>query len=1255
MRRFFISVLFLTLLVTGTGSEAGATASVFHPELLRALETLDRGEGPEAYGAVDRIWGLWDRADAAHIEEALLGASENKKLSADARAYAGVLAAFARARRGDQKAATEHVKALGYIGSFLVVGPFDNEGKGGLEQVFEPEGELSAAITPGRAYSGKERPVRYRAVANAFPFGWLDASALVRPETKVCIYATAFVKDDKLTRGTRKVRAYVGAGGAFKLFWNGQESLKDVAYRGHDFDRSGVELVLSPGPNSLVVKVCGEDNAPELSVRVADEQGAPDPRLTTSIDIADSQKIAERLQASAKKTPGKSTATGKVGAKPDKPANASEPETKRGPALGPVPLFERLVASKKPRARDLESYARYLADTNGDDPALHLARDLSQRAADSEPTIERILLASRLAEDRNQQNEWLNKAEALAKKSGKTPKDLLTARAVHRRNSPNWRDASPIFDRVLAQDPDDVLALAGRVELYNMAGLPRTALGVLEQAVRRSPESVNLLNMYGSQLRMLGRAADATEAEERYAMRRFDDGNYLTAMIDLAIARRNRGEAERWVDRLLAAYNSNQWALGVAARAYRALGQPERATATYKRSLELAPEDVSTLRALSELQGELGRRDEQLLSLREILRIRPQDRDVREYLEHLEPAKPRPDEAYAWNADKFLKQRFAPAGGQPRRTLRDLTVTTVFDNGLSSQFRQVVFQPLTEPAAAAGRQYGFAYESDRQVVQLRGAKVYRADGKIDEAVEYGEGSADDPSISMYTSARSFYVQFPRLEPGDVVELRYRVDDVTPRNEFGNYFGEIVALQGGEPVANAEYVLITPKDRTFYFDQNIPGLTTANSVAGNQRVYRFAANNIPALSPEPSMPPWPEVLGSVHVSTYKNWDDLGRWYWGLIKDQFDLDEETRKLAKKITEGKTTELDKVKAVYKWVIENTRYVALEFGIYGYKPRRCVQTVARGWGDCKDKATVIATLLKEIGIPSTIVVTRTRMRGDFRSKIASFAPFDHAIAYVPSLNLYLDGTAEHTGIFELPKMDVGAVVLHVNEGKAQLTRIPDADPEKNFVHRELQVDLDGKGGARLEIDYSTGGYNAASWRDAYGAEATRRERMTRDLGGDFPGVSINEGAQGLITSDLTNNEEPVKIKVRAVAPGFARNEGDSLSMPVTSGFRLTPNFASLSQRRQPVELIAFTTIDDVYRVKLPPGGKIASLPDERANTSPFGSYSLKVEQAHGEVVVRSKLQVKVSRIEPKDYQAWKRFCEEADSAFSVRLLVKP
>ncbi len=131
-------------------------------------------------------------------------------------------------------------------------------------------------------------------------------------------------------------------------------------------------------------------------------------------------------------------------------------------------------------------------------------------------------------------------------------------------------------------------------------------------------------------------------------------------------------------------------------------------------------------------------------------------------------------------------------------------------------------------------------------------------------------------------------------------------------------------------------------------------------------------------------------------------------------------------------------------------------------------MQTVTRGWGDCKDKATVITTLLNELGIPTTMVVLRTQMKGDFRSSVASFAPFDHAIAYVPSMNLYLDGTAELTGINELPRMDIGALGLHVNQGNAVLEHVPNTSPEKNFVRREVKAQLAKSGDAKLEFEYS-------------------------------------------------------------------------------------------------------------------------------------------------------------------------------------------
>ena len=129
------------------------------------------------------------------------------------------------------------------------------------------------------------------------------------------------------------------------------------------------------------------------------------------------------------------------------------------------------------------------------------------------------------------------------------------------------------------------------------------------------------------------------------------------------------------------------------------------------------------------------------------------------------PAAPRPDE-YARPANEFLSKRASPSEGQARRSLVDLQVTTVFPNGLASRFHQVVYQPLTDAAAAASREYEFAYENDSQAVELRAARVYRQDGRIDEAIESGAGAmADDPAISMYTSARSYYVRFPRLESG----------------------------------------------------------------------------------------------------------------------------------------------------------------------------------------------------------------------------------------------------------------------------------------------------------------------------------------------------------------------------------------------------------------------------------------------------------------------------------------------------------
>ncbi len=1229
--------LSLIALALAAAPQAGAEIGAIKPELARATARAQSARGPEAYAELRTIWRMWDRADPTQVEEAVRSIAESKATSAPVRAYAELLTAYARRRRGDLDGAVKTIESLGFIGRWMTLGPFDNDNKTGFLRAFPPESEIAAPIEIGRTYDGKERPVRWRVPPDAPQYGWFDFGEFMRPRENVCAYATTFIEPRPGTRAPRKVSLWMGSAGAFRVYWNGEVALEDAGYRDLDADRFAAMVTLSPGKNRVTVKVCGDAEAPKFGLRLGDEKGAPDLGIVVTADPAASIVGAQTIDKG----------------KPAGPQAKAAPKALAKAAIeGPIQTFERETADPKVTPQKLEDYARYLATTGGDSTPEHKARDLARRAAEAEPTVKRLLLAGQLAEDRNQQREWVDKAAALAGPD-RPDLDVLLMQAQLAREGTNWRDAVPIYQKMLALDPDDISATLGLVELYVEAGLRRTAVTTLEKAMARQPNSVALLRVYAAELRSLGRDTEAAEAEGRYSALRFDDATFLSQQVELAVARRDSAGAERWLERFLRAEPESAWSRSVAARTYRALGQGDRALAAYQRALLLAPEDVGTLRALSDLYGAEDKREEQLKLLRQLLAIAPQAKDVREYVEHIEPPKPRADEAYAWAKETFLPMRGGANKRYPKRTLRNLTVTTVFPNGLASRFRQVVFQPLTDEAAAAAREYAFDFQGDRQTVTLRAARVYRADGKIDEAVESGEGGANNPAIAMYTSTRAFYVHFPRLNTGDVVELRYRVEDVSPRNELADYFGEVEYLGSDEPIASSEYILITPKARTFHINaSSVPGLKRETKEDGDRRIDRFSVENLDPIVPEPVMPPWAEVLPHVHVSTFKTWDEVGAWYWGLARDQFDVDDEVRKKVKEITKGLPDDAARVKAIYRYATE-ARYVALEFGLEGIRPRRCAQTLARGWGDCKDKATLIVTMLRELGIPATIVLVRTGMRGNIEPEPASLAPFDHAIAYVPSLDLYLDGTAEHTGSTELPVMDRSAIALQINEGKPKLVRLPQPPPEASLSRRKIDVTLSPEGTGQFTFDLSVSGAYAPTFRDRYLAEGTRRDRSARDIGREIGSVELQQGKAGVDVNDLDDEEQPVKLRARGKTLTFARREGDALSVPAGPAHDLVADYASLSKRTLDLNLRALTMREDEWVVHLPPGMKVTRPATAAALDGPFGRFSFTFEEAQGKVTVKTTLAFKKARVTPAEYPAWRAFCEAADRAFGQRFVV--
>jgi tetratricopeptide (TPR) repeat protein len=1261
--RSLASVLVLGVLATARTGEAQGPQPV-DARVAQALDRARSDRGIGAYVALRELWRRWDQVDPAQVEEALGRVEQDTQVAPPVRAYAGMLGAYARRRRGDLAGARNKLNALGYIDRWLVVGPFDNEAKSSLFTRFGPEEDLAAPLSTSKTYEGKERPAAWRPLPDPSSFGWLDLGNVVRPAEKVCVYASSFLRATPPRKDAPKeTRAslWVGAAGSFRAFWNGEEVLNDPDLRSLDADRIGTKVTLQAGWNRLTLKVCGDEEGPMLQVRLGTEDGGSGLAFESKNDPALGEAAAKNSRGPAEKASPGADPEGKIKitAKGDpyaRGATGNAPTRRMPPAMGPLVSVGRVLGERRPPAAQLEAHARYLAQTGGTPRGQNTARDLAIRAAEAEPTVPRLLLAAELAEDRNARAAWITRARALGP-SDDQDRDVLLAEALLARSGTNFRDATPYFEKILLREPNHIAATLGKTELYEEAGLRYSALAVLEEAVQRSPHSVALLRAYARQLRVVGRATEAEAVEQRYANLRFDDVTHLRSRVELAVARRDVPGGTRWLERLLELDPESFGTLDFASRAFRALGQKDRAVALLERRLENAPEDVDALRALADLQGEEGKEEEQTKLLRRVLALQPQAKDVREYLEHKQPPKIRRDEAFAWSKEKILEQskQPAPPGGFPKRTLRDLQVTTVYPNGLASRFHQVAYQPLTEEGAASGRQYSFAYQAGREVIDLRAARVYRADGKVDEAIETGEGATDNPALAMYSSTRLFYVQMPRLGPGDVVELRYRVEEITPRNEYGDNFSETAFLQATEPLASSEYVLIQPKDRKI--NLRLPALkdlTREEKDEGELKILRLVASAPPPLLTEPFAPPLGELAASVGVSTFATWNEVGAWFWGLSKDQLDSDEEVRKKVAEITRGKTDELEKIRAVYGYVVQRTRYVALEFGIEGFRPRRCAQTLARGWGDCKDKAAVLVTMLRELGIEASMVLVRTGMRGEGPSDPPSYAFFDHAIAYVPKYNLFLDGTAEYTGMNELPAMDRGAYGLIVKAGgEASLVKLPEPPAEATLRSRRIELTIPESGPSAIEARIETTGALAAEWRQGFHALGTQRARVAAELGAQFGGLSLAAGSQGLEVNDLEDIEQPVKIRFRGKSSAMSRAAGSDLAFSISPVASLVARYAPLSARKLDVKLPFALGFDDEWVIKAPSGNAVKQTPADKTLQSPYGRLELKTETGPGKATVKVKLRLDKTRIPPAEYEAFRKFCEEVDRALGERVVV--
>jgi tetratricopeptide (TPR) repeat protein len=444
--------------------------------------------------------------------------------------------------------------------------------------------------------------------------------------------------------------------------------------------------------------------------------------------------------------------------------------------------------------------------------------------------------------------------------------------------------------------------------------------------------------------------------------------------------------------------------------------------------------------------------------------------------------------------------------------------------------RESTFQVHVQSEAGVQRwgQLRFGYNSANERLDIAYVRVLKQDGSV---VKAGPDAVQDLSpvpqnASIYTDYREKHVTVPGLRPGDVLECQTVVVIHTPMAQ-GQFWMQH-DFNVSNIVLDEQLEVDIPNGRSVKLKTR-PGVDPKTTDENGRRIYRWASSHLvreedekKADKDKPKKKKKKDEIPAVQLTTFASWEEIGRWYAELEKDRRKPSKEIKAKASELTKGLTAELDKIQALYDFVGPNFRYVSLSLGLARYQPHAAADVLKNQYGDCKDKHTLLASLLEAEGMHASSVLINSFRKLD--PDVPSPAQFNHVITMVPlgKEEVWMDTTTEVAPFrllaYSLRKKQ--ALVIPA-EGTPHLEETP-ADPPMPDVERaEIEGNVSETGKLDAKVSYNIRGdselvmrmtfrrYPAAQWNKIV-------EGWNKILGGEVSDVKV---------CDLTATHQPFTL----------------------------------------------------------------------------------------------------------------------------------
>ncbi len=404
-----------------------------------------------------------------------------------------------------------------------------------------------------------------------------------------------------------------------------------------------------------------------------------------------------------------------------------------------------------------------------------------------------------------------------------------------------------------------------------------------------------------------------------------------------------------------------------------------------------------------------------------------------------------------------------------------------FENdGTGSDQTDAQVKIIGEAGVQALGQLKIGYSALSDKLEIAYVRVRKPDGTVIQAQESAVQDLTFPDAPVYTDYHEKHISVPSLRPGDVLEYRFIRTVINPLTP-GQFWTSYNFTQKGI-VLDEQLIINVPKDRQITLKTK-PGYTPTTTDEGDRRIYRWTYTRLKDdEEAKKKKKPKADEVPTVQLTTFKDWQEVGTWYFHLEQERRIPDSAVKAEAEKLVKGKPDDMAKVKALYDYVSRNIRYVSLSFGLGRIQPHAASEVLANGYGDCKDKNTLLAALLDAEGFKSTSVLIGSQRKLD--PDVPSPMQFDHVITRVPvdGKEIWLDSTP---GVAPFRMLSVGlrgkqALAISPPDGKAELVWTPTDLPFEAFDRTTVSGSVSDAGKLTAHVSINSRGDNEIALRFA-------------------------------------------------------------------------------------------------------------------------------------------------------------------------------